>query len=50
MKRDIREKYDDLDDDENMVKFFEEVLKRMDSLEEQEKEEKRSRRRNEKDK
>ena len=47
--RDIREKYEDLDSDENMVKFFEEVLKRRDMLDEQEKEEKKRRRRKEKD-
>ena len=45
--RDIREKYDCLDDDEKLVAFFGEVLKRRDDLEEKEKEEKRSRRRKE---
>ena len=45
--RDIREKYGCLDDDEKLVAFFGEVLKRRDDLEEKEKEEKRSRRRKE---
>ena len=45
--QDIREKYDNLDDDEKLVSFFMEVLKRRDALEEKEKEEDRSRRRKE---
>ena len=44
---DIRNKYGDLDVDDKLVSFFDEVLKRRDSLEEQEREEKRKRRRKE---
>ena len=45
--KDIQNKYGDLDNDDKLVSFFDEVLKRRDSLEEQEREEKRSRRRKE---
>ena len=44
---DIRKKYGDMDNDEKLVGFFEEVLQRRDELEEQEREEKRSRSRKE---
>ena len=45
--QDIREKYDDMTEDENLVSFFQEVLKRRDALDEKERQEKRSRRRKE---
>ena len=32
----IRAKYDNLDDDENLVKFFNEILKRRDELDDKE--------------
>ena len=47
--KDIREKYNDLDSDDNLVNFFMEVLKRRDTLDEQEKEEKKSGRRKERE-
>ena len=40
----IRDKYEDLDNDDNLVKFFEEVLQERDRLEEKEREEKVRRR------
>ena len=40
----IRDKYEDLDDDNNLVMFFEEVLQERDRLEEKEREEKVRRR------
>ena len=43
----IRDKYMDLDNNDNLVAFFEEVLRERDRLDEQEEEEKRSRRRRE---
>ena len=47
--KDIREKYNDINNEENMVSFFQEVLKKRDALDEEEKEERRSRRRKEKE-
>ena len=47
--KDIREKYDDINNEDNMVMFFQEVLKKRDALDEKEREEKRSRRRKEKE-
>ena len=47
--KDIRQKYEDLDNDDNLVRFFEEVLKERDALDEKEKEEEKSRRRKEKE-
>ena len=46
----IRDKYEDLDNDNNLVKFFEEVLQERDRLEEKEKEDKKARRRKDKEK
>ena len=45
--KDIREKYSNLNDDDERVSFFREVLQKKDDYEEKEREEKRSRRRKE---
>ena len=45
--KEIRDKYMDLDNDDNLVAFFREVLRERDRLDKQEKEERRSRRRRE---
>ena len=47
--KDIRKKYDDMNNEDNMVLLFQEVLKKRDALDEKEREEKRSRRRKEKE-